>query len=57
MTAIEKMHNDFMGNFVDDPDYAINFFKENNLLLNNIAFESDEDLKLFEKFFWYYITA
>ncbi len=55
---IEKIYNDLRADFENTPDYVIDFYSKNNLLLNNIkSFTDKEELRLFIEIVWQYLNA
>lgn len=55
---IEKIYNDLRADFENTPDYVIDFYSKNNLLLNNIkSFTDKEELRLFIEIVWQYLHA
>lgn len=55
---IEIIYNEFRSAFENKPDYVIDFFAKNGLLLNNIKTLSNKnELKLFIELIWQYLNA
>ena len=46
--SIENIYSDFRTNFINTPDFAIDFYEKNSLYFNNIKqFKDDEELRLY----------
>jgi hypothetical protein len=55
---LEKLYDDFRINFENNPDFVIDFYSNNILLLNNINYFKDkEELRLFIEITWQYLNA
>lgn len=55
---IEKIYHDFRADFENKPDYVIDFYSKNSLLLINIlTFKNKEELGLFIEITWQYLNA
>ena len=56
--SLLKIYSDFRSDFKDTPDYAIDFYSEHSLFLNNIkTFKDKEDLRLYIELTWQYLNA
>lgn len=55
---IENIYSDFRTNYVDKPDFAIDFYEKNSILLNNIKqFIDKQELKLYIEILSKYVEA
>lgn len=55
---IEKIYDDFRADFENKPDFVIDFYSKNSLVLSNIkTFKNKEELQLFIEIIWQYLNA
>jgi hypothetical protein len=55
---IENIYSDFRTNYVDKPDFAINFYEKNAIYFNNIKqFRDNEELRLYIEMISNYANA
>ncbi|MFC5270444.1 hypothetical protein [Adhaeribacter terreus] len=55
---LERIYGDFRSTFENKPDFVIDFFVNNSLLLNNINTINDKnELKVFIEMTWQYLNA
>lgn len=57
-TSIENIYSDFRANYIDTPDFIIDFFEKNSIYFNNIKeFKDKEELRLYIEMVCKYIQA
>jgi hypothetical protein len=55
---IENIYSDFRTNYIDKPDFAIDFYEKNSIYLNNIKqFKDKHELKLYIEIVCKYVEA
>ena len=58
MTSIENIYNDFRATYQDNPDFTLDFYNNNSVLLNNIKiFTDSEQLRLYIELIGRYLSA
>lgn len=56
--SIENIYSDFRINFINTPDFAIDFYKRNSLYFNNIKqFKDKDELRLYIELICKYVEA
>ena len=55
---IEKIYDDFREDFQNKPDFVIDFYSKNSLVLTSIkTFKNKEELQLLIEIIWQYLNA